>query len=550
MPFEEISLDIVKNFLHAAVLIDDEISWSEPQGSEAKEIEEDTEEDTDEYGAVVDEEVGAATPVESIIYADRIIETFSQMGIVCAPFTWKSDAVLTFPNSTDKADLLILDWKLEKDGAEKGSTACKLLKDRLVEDLKGTEKLRFITFYSSEDKGEILTKLSEVLSGVDGVSIERADNFLDVKSTQNSQNKELWRITYINKSLDETSLGNKLVSAYTEFVTGLLPTTVLAAITDIRNKAPEYLATFHKSLDLSIISHYSALKSQPSMFDTAEIQYREYIINLILSRISADLHHAETLKTVASRSTILEYLGHVESMTLACPTATEMLLSEKEQIIQLLSIEDSGEFIEKGIELFSIPNKKKRAWQEGRRPLSFYKDESLCDESMKDLSILDLFKRTRKEDKKQHVLKLGSVVGIAHQQDDTSFYVCIQPLCDSLRLFPDDNPHKFPFLKLQCVGADKNYNIVFRYGDDYKHCKVECKPKNIEMYSFDSSADSNEVRFDTNFQLDTIHPAGLICEWIGELEAVYAQEIVNQLAAQGSRVGNDKFEWLRLKTTP
>ncbi|MDV7341832.1 response regulator receiver domain [Terasakiella sp. A23] len=320
MSFSELSAEVAKEFIHSAVLIDDQINWStdyvENSGTENSEEEPTPSlvepEQSDEFDLDSEDDTDDAEPIDPKVDANKVIKAFSEKGIVCSPFIWESDHCTKFPHSSDKADLLILDWNLG--GSEtKGTSALKFIKDRLENDLTGKQRLRFISIYSSEKKDDILTTIFSELSQLSGVSVCEVDDGLDI--TLESGHKAC-RISHISKHVPEEDLADHLISGFAEFAGGFLPNILLSAISEIRNHTYEYLALFNKDLDTALLSHFMALHTQKGTFPTAEMQFREYSTNLVSDHLKARLHFSPKLGAIASKETITKYLGPVDKVDL------------------------------------------------------------------------------------------------------------------------------------------------------------------------------------------------------------------------------------------
>ncbi|GAB7269889.1 hypothetical protein DZS_12820 [Dickeya ananatis] len=152
-----------------------------------------------------------------------------------------------------------------------------------------------------------------------------------------------------------------------------------------------------------------------------------------------------------------------------------------------------------------------------------------------------------KPDSPAPTVKQGSIL-----KKDDSFYICMQPLCDSVRVRENTN---FIFLKIDIITDNKQFTHVLR-NPLGGFIKFNIKPlsKDIYIFKLKPNPDTNTIK--TEF-IDgchmVIHDRGNNefenLTWVGELKSNIAQSIANKLAEQISRVGLDTNEWLRLSAS-
>ena len=134
-------------------------------------------------------------------------------------------------------------------------------------------------------------------------------------------------------------------------------------------------------------------------------------------------------------------------------------------------------------------------------------------------------------------------------------YLCIQPLCDSVRLH-----EKADFLFLRGTLDDNNYNLLIEdeYGGFYK-IKMPAKASNIISFSFGVENGNGVIIGKKNNLVNTDYISFVpllvekistpkVLKWIGEIKTTYAQKITTDIVANLSRIGLDQHEWLRIKS--
>jgi hypothetical protein len=149
------------------------------------------------------------------------------------------------------------------------------------------------------------------------------------------------------------------------------------------------------------------------------------------------------------------------------------------------------------------------------------------------------------------VLRLGAVLllGGGH------YYVCLTPLCDSVRI-PRGGA---PFLLAELRVASGDFNLVISNGEKRGKLRTDRKHLKLRTLVFKPS-ESGVVRAShekggytfRGFAPDTKakKPRPTIFTWLGELKGMQAQRVVQSFAAHISRVGLDEFEWQRRSAPP
>jgi hypothetical protein len=149
-------------------------------------------------------------------------------------------------------------------------------------------------------------------------------------------------------------------------------------------------------------------------------------------------------------------------------------------------------------------------------------------------------------------LKQGTILQAKNTAEE-EYYVCIQPLCDSVRLKGDAN-----FMFIKAIKDDKRFNLVIGDHNEAHKLKVEPHPKKLVNLTFLAceqdkmvvgNRDGDNIIFETKcghankeFEFQAMRLV-----WIGELKEGLSQYYVTQAGASLSRVGIDINEWARLK---
>ncbi|PZP17456.1 MAG: hypothetical protein DI613_23650 [Kocuria rhizophila] len=144
------------------------------------------------------------------------------------------------------------------------------------------------------------------------------------------------------------------------------------------------------------------------------------------------------------------------------------------------------------------------------------------------------------------VLQLGTIV-----EQDGLYAVCVQPLCDSVRI---DGSRMFPLLPLEIVSEGDRIQSDLTVRDSnnpggYVRLRLVPKPSRILMRDFKSGpSGAVQVRRYRNverFSEVKVKGRGKSWRWVGDLKADHAQRMVERLSSEFSRVGLEEAESLR-----
>jgi hypothetical protein len=137
-------------------------------------------------------------------------------------------------------------------------------------------------------------------------------------------------------------------------------------------------------------------------------------------------------------------------------------------------------------------------------------------------------------------LQLGTIVRV-----DESYRLCVQPLCDSVRL---DGPRSFPFLPLEAVDASGRPDFVVAEEDraGWAYLRLSGSPSDLVMVSFDPAQNKAVVATATDANYEFLDVDGLAHAWVAELKPDHSQRAAFDLGQQFGRIAVDEAEFLRL----
>ncbi len=538
---EEELLRVPREFLNAAVLIDDELYWGQSTDEDATEIVAPDEFDVTDTRQKGEDEPSKAS--SSRIDAEKVVDGFSDLGLVCATYRW-TEKHSVFPNSSDKADLIILDWKLDNN-EDVGTTAVEFLNNRLSQDLSGNRRLRYIVVYTDKPMAGVIQKLVDDLVVPQGISLAAGENCVEVKE---ENGPSLWRILYQSKKTTaESDLAKSVLTDFANFLDGLLPRAVMSGVAELRNRTFEHLYRFNKALDPVVASHLLAKRSSELEFPAASDAFSEFVIGLIVNDFSDALYGSELLNLTSSANAVNHHMSQPNGVKLKF---NQLLVdADVAQLSTLISEQEYTKFFSAAEAVFKLNSEKARkSFKSGRSPMEF---SDVDVDQYAALSQIDLMNNYPREVAGQFQLKSGVIVRKEGDAGEGRKYlVCIQPICDAVRLSVEDGAaSRFPFIELQVVEPSKKFTFVVKVEDAYVFLLTKHKVSEVLMASFTASPESRDIR--TSGVADErafTDIDGANYRWISELKEIYAIELQNTLSSQASRIGSNKFEWLRTRS--
>jgi hypothetical protein len=347
-------------------------------------------------------------------------------------------------------------------------------------------------------------------------------------------------------SVSEKDLTERLIDDFTEMTQGLLSNIALKSLGALRDNTHRILHKFDKRLDAPYLTHRALVspadeaQQHPVPLLTAE--FNDVLedcgidgnasIEIIEKWIDHQLHHGEmdlinkfeSYSVAQLRKALSELIRNgigVEVERLK----TDTTLSKWRKKLETISRGDSDHFLTQLL----------------------IKDETA---DSRDLDFAILTTMRSRYDNPEPILTLGTLVAIS-QSGKENFFLCIQPVCDSVRLKKDT---VFPFLRLHDSTEPNEYgkikpsfNIVIHDNGNYKKLRTNLKPRDILLTVLKHQV-SGEIRAkqapNKSYFFKTLGTKPNL-RWIGNLKFAHAQRIANDFAREISRVGLVESDWLR-----
>lgn len=546
--FDESRL-IAEKFIQTVVAVDDNISFGErPNSINHSDLHVQVPDDESGLGtsSVGTHELSLDAPdLNSNLNYQELSACFANKSILCSALkVYEGDGGeqqtinATF-NISKKADITILDWQMESEQSNYGNIAKGAIKKLLQYDVDGNGRLRLILIYTSES-------INTVLGALNGQLTEFQPKIEHEKEIQFScENLSLCKVVVINKQTTIESLVDRSIEEFTHMTCGLLSNATLSAITEIRDKTHHHLFKFNKKLDSAYISHVLGLISLPAMRESAHDVAFDYAVDLISEELKSDLQTSKYLKDSLTSQTLRKWPVYknpqneiIHSITVG---ESEPVVLENERMQRILSVitdDDLKNILDEKPE-FPKTKKKNRfdlfqdSYIQFKRVGEDNRNEHL------QLSAIECLRRDplSVSSEFEPVLKQGTII----RKDDT-YFVCIQPICDSVRLTCATS---FLFLKSEKLD-DTNFSHVIRHSEGYKCLRFKSTSRFVSLIEFTPT--NKMVRATKQENINVFQSTNEdVYEWCGELKQAIYQELVNAVSASIARVGFDSFEWLRLR---
>jgi hypothetical protein len=544
--FNERIDEVVLDFLETALVVDDDpmplsrratTESGASSGDEPSRIR-----DADQYRLDASPTIEAlqAEQQDHPLNAKALTDAFADIGVVCAVIAPERNAEIQtrFLSAAARADLIVLDWEIHRDG---GETAKRLLKAMLDQDETAKRKrLRLVAIYSGQDNlGEKIEDIRGHLGLSEGARTGDPMTLMHGNLRIGAFSKPLGSSTAADagaRHVAEEDLPRRLVSEFAHLTDGIVPAVTLAALAAIRNDTHRVLLALSSGLDLGYLGHRAV---SPFPDDT-----QAHLVDIVSAEIGSVLSEADVGR-LADMNAIDAWLQRARSTDapLRSGSASEPAFE--------FSPEDVGKILRVGLsddrlgdhtkpELLS-DRKLKRIRK--RAANLFTNDPSEGDKSADDFSMRMAVRTVYATPKR--LLCLGTIVRHADQ-----YLVCVQPRCDSVRL-ERGNPRRFPFLPFEITPTrDSQYETVVECpepGTGLIRLHLRFKPYSLVAFAFEA-ADTGKVEAmpcdDTTWAFHDASEA--VFTWVAELKPEFAQRVAVNLASEIARVGLSESEQLRL----
>lgn len=536
---EKLQTEAAKRFLQTALIVDDRASVS-PQ--DPPPVPESVEEVAEPSGPNMGEIAGLASgessqaPVPagerqklveaqerhaSEVDVKQLADRFADLvGLTCGilkPTKEEGNAEVTkrIVRAARGVDIVVVDWMLEAPGF----TARKAVEQIVAGESKDRRLLAIYT--TQRDLAKIVDELLEAIP--DASQVVGDDLALDVGGI---------RIVIYHKGgptltkefelyvCPEEELPERLVSVFVSQTAGLVPAVALSALAATRENTHRLLNRLHQGLDLGYLGHLVRLSNR----DTG----KQHLLDAISGEFRAVVEDdADTAKVATNgfKAWLTDHKDHLQ--------------------VPITGLKTLGAALE--------DKEKKKKWQEDHGSPGSNITNLLVSEGEEadafdsDASFAQLMAMRRPYTGQNPPLHLGTIV--REREDSDHYWLCVQPVCDSVRLSPS-KPTSFLMLPLDPVdpGARASF-VVTLPGESDKH---------VFLHLWDGSSDLELMQLLPNRQKAVVFEAeeegdaktvttqeGIVLIWVGQLKPAHASRVAHAYGMRLSRVGLDESEWLR-----
>lgn len=466
-----------------------------------------------------------------------IVNSFAKKQIVCSLYQPKKEARVSpasdiFPLCR-AADVVIVDWDLFGDKGERARELIDGLIAQAVRDVP--EQLRLILVYTQEANlfgvaNEIYEKVHptigdsfQPLPEEDGLAFHTENSRIAVLGKPGRDRAD----TDPRHIVNEADLADIAIREFAKLASGLLHAATLLGLSEIRKNSRKILSRFSSDLDPAFLTHLAMC--------LPEEDASSHVIPLLVSEIEAVLEDALPAPLVPEKL-LKDWCNNVWQPGAHLDQLFGQNGLNHRKIAEAICAK-GFKVAKEANDVVPNPNDAKKARKAAKILLPL--EESDANHRFSHL----MASRTFYGDGAR-VLKLGSIV---HEREQDQFLLCIQPICDSVRL---KEPRVFVFVRMSKGGPDNGNSashVIFK--SDNSAVELIYQPKSYLCFAttFTPEKTSQEVVAgkDENNELHFTDSEGKKYYWVDQLRTSHAQRAVERFASDLSRVGLTESDWLR-----
>lgn len=477
-----------------------------PEAEMLAEIEE--EEKEQEQEQVSNSEV--SDPANTPLNAKEIVDAFAARGVVCGVLRPSADATdevrRVAPRAIRRSDLVIVDWHLYGDD---GEATIALLEDVLQE---AGAAMRLVAIYTGDpDLPRVARKLMERLGGasIDETSVEiGAARIVVIGKADPDAPKE--------GAVSEGDLPNRLVELYAALADGLVRATALSALGALRGATYRLLAGLGPEIDLGYVGQRALV------YPSSEAE--DHLLGMLISELRAIIEDDEETRACTDGDAVALWLeresedgrgGRISPEALAAAVETDPYDADSVRALHESHAEFNAINLKKGLTEHIAPTTEAAKAADERFAMR--------------MTLKLVYQRP------ERILSIGTIVA----RSDGSYWLCIQPACDSLRV---KGSRRFPFVPLTVSTSRVDY--VIDDGDETTYLHLSRKPADIEHWTFKADPKYRAV-------VAKGDPPAFVStgrrrfRWVGQLNEAHAHRAAQEVGAEQSRIGLAESDWLR-----
>lgn len=534
--FEDHILNIVDRFLHTVVVVDDRAFTEQIPDTAIPAVGQD---DPPGGRGVLGGLRPPPTSDEHDLDAKKVTDAFARSGLICGLLEPKPGAEIDdeLLKTARRADLIVIDWILNRD---EGRKALQLIRSVLHDETGAseTQRLRTIAIYTGQSElRDIAAKLRDVLDAVlpdegleecdDGLTLMKGPVRIAVFAKENAPELPA---DLSGRRVLFADLPNRLRREFAALTNGLVTGVALAALAALRDDTHRVLKVLNPSLDAAYLGHRSALPV-PS-------HAQSLAVALVAAELASVIEDRDVGKEVSEPALKLWLDGLEES---GGPYGELVELPGRRKPITFDQVREmvkcglgTDETLAAVQEMGEAPGGQ---WKQIKKQATrvFAKTREKANKADADLAQCLTLKTTYT--RPERILQLGTIVSV-----DGEYFVCVQPVCDSVRLSAE--VRGFPFLRLQRADQGARAHLVVP-GPQYLLLKTN--PRDMIVWRFKPHYGDDVIRATKNGRgyrfRDTSNKT---YRWVSQLKTEFAQKVAVDLGQEFTQVAVDEFEMLRL----
>jgi hypothetical protein len=542
--FDQFIESSARSYLQSVVYIDDKIYL--PLGFDKASVDGlppsrgpfDSEEDVsnEATSATADDLDGSnADDLESkYAHPKQLMETFAEMGIVCALYEPAKDASVDENSSIFKlcqsADIVVLDWDLYDDS---GRTVSLLIANLIKQSAYDQpHHVRLCTIYTNESN--LLSTAEALLANLHSAECEQTTYDKDILQLVSGAT----RISILGKPgvpgrpvdieenfvVPERQLAPRLLKDFSKMHSGLLSGLALKGLSSIRKNTKRLLDKFSGELDGAFILHRALVMRDHEALE----ELPELIASELLAILEDSLLDGINFTSVAN--------DVIDSLNYTNPDDGSSAI-------------DIRQHLKEG----SVPINHSKAKKNLTNLESYNVMVSSAGHSSSEKLSLLFNNRTQYHPVPPR-LKFGTVVKykkISEDNNDWKYSICLMPICDSRHRYKSNANEPeymtFPFWHLHKDHSSTHLAaLVIEDNHQIKSLSMGGKIRdNLWLADVKYGEDGWAKPAAGTFKYEVIGNINEI-HWVAQLKPLHAQRIALHVGTEVSRVGVTESEWLRL----
>jgi hypothetical protein len=475
--------------------------------------------------------------------------SFAKKRIICSLYQPKKTALFSEHSDVyslcSAADVVIVDWDLHGDSGDKATELAGILIEESMKEIPN--QLRLVLIYTMEvNLRSIADKLYEALVqriGQQNINVDSQAKGL-VLTTDNARivvlgKRENTTLTeYADFWAPEKKLAERTIYEFSQLASGLLQSIVLCGVANLRENNRRILMRFHKGLDTAFLTHRALL-----LPDEAFGQ----IVPLLTDELRAVLEDTLGEFPMGKGSAVERLITDWCTKHWKPGTNAKAFVGESGNALGLAttafckgqSVQEEYKKFQKG------KNCKSLGWGKPDKRLEmaeFLLGNLEADSCHQKLGSL-MSQRIQYEDTRR-ALHLGVIVKEMNEQEQ--YVLCLQPVCDSIRI--SGKTRGFIFCRLdECKDGKGLTHVVMDIKGNVIQLKYNPKVFNCFVSGFTTGSDAVCATKDGEGRYIFEDVGKNKYEWIAELKTEHSQRAAEEFGRTLSRVGLTESEWLRLK---